>query len=79
VTTVAPQLIRRLQRAGLLVALGLIVETVTLFWPHPTAFLVFLFLGGLLVAAGVLLYLFAIVSSPLPSATSGEPSPPASA
>jgi len=79
VTTVASQLIRRLRRAGLLVALGLIVETVTLFWPHPTAFLVFLFLGGLLVAAGVLLYLFAIISDPLPSATSGEPSQPSRA
>lgn len=63
-TAVAPPLVRRLQLSGLLVTLGLIVEAATLFWSHPTAFLVFLFLGGLLVAAGVLLYLFAIVSSP---------------
>ncbi len=61
-TTVAPGLIRRLRLAGLLVSLGLIVEAVTLFWSHPTAFLVFLGLGGLLVGAGVLLYLFAIAT-----------------
>ncbi len=63
-TAAAPPLIRRLRLSGLLVSLGLIVEMVTLFWSHPTAFLVFLFLGGLLVAAGVLLYLFSIVTYP---------------
>jgi hypothetical protein len=64
-TTAAPLLlIRRLRLSGLLVALGLIVEAVTLLWSHPTAFLVFLFVGGLLVAAGVLLYLFTIVTYP---------------
>jgi hypothetical protein len=57
-------LIRRLRLSGLLVALGLIIEAVTLLWSHPTAFLVFLFVGGLLVAAGVLLYLFTIVTYP---------------
>ena len=63
-TTVTPVLGRRLKLSGLLVGLGLIVEALTLFWPHPTAFLVFLFVGALLVAAGVLLYLFAIVTDP---------------
>ena len=62
--TDAPPLIRRLRLAGLLVTLGLIVEAITLFWSHPTAFLVFLGLGGLLVAAGVLLYLFTIATYP---------------
>ncbi len=56
-----PRLVRRLRFAGLLLGLGLLIEAATLFWPHPTAFLVFLLLGGLLVAAGVLVYLFAIV------------------
>jgi len=59
-------LIRRLQLSGLSVVLGLIVEAVTLFWSHPTAFLVFLGLGGLLVGLGVLLYLLAIVTFPSP-------------
>ncbi|HEV7505492.1 MAG TPA: hypothetical protein VGS07_11315 [Thermoanaerobaculia bacterium] len=62
--TAASPLIRRLQLSGLLVALGLVVEAITLFWSHPTAFLVFLGLGGLLVAAGVLLYLFTIATYP---------------
>ena len=63
-TTVTPDLSRRLKLSGLLVGLGLIVEAVTMFWPHPTAFLVFLGLGGLLVAVGVLLYLVSIVTYP---------------
>lgn len=61
---VNPLLHRRLRLAGILVALGLAVEAATMFWPHPTAFLVFLGLGGLLVAAGVILYLVAIVTVP---------------
>jgi uncharacterized membrane protein len=66
VTAADPRLARRLQLSGLLVSLGLLVEAATLFWSHPTAFLVFIGLGGLLVGAGVLLYLFAIVSGPAP-------------
>jgi hypothetical protein len=61
-TAVTPALSRRLKLSGLLVGAGLVVEAVTLFWQHPTAFLVFLFLGGSLVAAGVLVYLFTIAS-----------------
>ena len=57
-------LARRLRISGLLVALGLIVEAITMLWSHPTAFLVFLLLGGSLVAAGVLLYLFSIATLP---------------
>lgn len=64
-------LTRRLRLSGLLVALGLIVEAITLLWSHPTAFLVFLFVGGSLVAAGVLLYLFAIAT--VPSASPSSP------
>jgi hypothetical protein len=63
-TNVPPVLSRRLKLSGLLVGAGLIVEAVTLLWQHPTAFLVFLFLGGTLVAAGVLVYLFAIATQP---------------
>lgn len=53
---------RRLQRAGVLVAAGLVVEVVTLYWAHPLTFLAFIGVGGLLVGAGVLLYLYSIVS-----------------
>jgi hypothetical protein len=65
VTAVDPRLSRRLRLAGILVALGLLVEAATMYWPHPTAFLVFLGVGALLVAAGVLLYLVAIVTVPV--------------
>ena len=55
-------LYKRLQLSGVLVAVGLIVEVVTLYWAHPLAFLAFIVLGGTLVAAGMLLYLYSIVS-----------------
>lgn len=55
-------LLRRLRLAGLLVLLGLAVEAVTLLWSHHLAFVLFLALGGLLIAAGVLLYLWSLVS-----------------
>lgn len=63
-TEADPRLARRLRLAGLLLGLGLLIEAATLFWPHPTAFLVFLLLGGVLVAAGVVLYLFTIATYP---------------
>lgn len=59
-----PRLARRLKVAGLLVGLGLLIEAATLFWSHPTAFLAFLLLGGVLVAAGVVLYLWMIATYP---------------
>lgn len=65
-TDTDPRLARRLRLAGLLLGLGLLIEAATLFWPHPTAFLAFLLVGGLLVAAGALLYLLAIAGSPQP-------------
>ena len=58
------RLARRLKLAGLLVGLGLLIEAATLFWRHPTAFLAFVFLGGLLVAAGAVIYLFTIANYP---------------
>jgi predicted membrane channel-forming protein YqfA (hemolysin III family) len=63
-TDADPRLVRRLRLAGLLVGLGLLIEAATLFWPHPTAFLAFLLVGGLLVAVGVVLYLISIATYP---------------
>jgi hypothetical protein len=57
----------RLRLSGFLVGVGLVVEAATLFWSHPTAFLTFLLLGSTLVAAGILLYLFSIVTHPSPA------------
>ena len=62
VTGASTILVRRLQLAGLLVSGGLLVEVGTLYWSHPLAFLAVLGLGGLLVGAGILLYLYSLVS-----------------
>jgi hypothetical protein len=39
---------RKLQGAGILIALGLVVEFLTLAWNNPISFIVFLGVGGLL-------------------------------
>ena len=51
----------RLQLSGLLIATGLGIEVATLYWNHPVSFFLFLCLGSLLVAAGMLLYLWSVV------------------
>ncbi|HZS08012.1 MAG TPA: hypothetical protein VFD58_24470 [Blastocatellia bacterium] len=58
-----PRLEKRLRISGSLIIAGLLVELVTLRWSHPTAFLFFLLLGGALMAGGILLYLYSLVSS----------------
>ena len=55
---------RRLQISGVLIILGLLVEALCLAWRGPLAFLVFLGLGGLLLFAGIVLFLFSLVSTP---------------
>lgn len=72
-TDADPRLVRRLRLAGLLVSLGLLIEAVTLYWRHPTAFLVFMFLGGSLVAVGVVLYLLSIATHASPRPTVNDP------
>jgi hypothetical protein len=61
VSEVAPRLHRKLRTAAFLLILGLIVEVGTLQWSNPTSFLFFIGVGGFLVAAGVAVYLLAIV------------------
>ena len=53
---------RKLTTAAWLLIAGLLVEGMTLFWAHPTSFLLFIILGGILVVGGVAVYLIAIVS-----------------
>lgn len=52
---------RRIRVAALLVLLGLIVEAVTLRILHPLSFVVFLSVGGALSAAGIALFLLALL------------------
>lgn len=53
---------RALVIAAVLVGLGLAVEVATLSWTHPTAFLAFAGVGGLLVGAGVVVYLWTLLA-----------------
>ena len=57
---------RRLQISGVLIILGLLVEALCLAWRGPLAFLVFLGLSGLLLFAGIIVYLYSLVSIPHP-------------
>lgn len=53
---------KRLQIAGILVILGLVVEALCLFSARPLAFVLFVFVGVTLLGAGSLLYLYSVVS-----------------
>lgn len=53
---------RRLRVAGILIIAGLLVELFSLRWSHPTAFLIFIMLGGTLIGIGILVYLYSLVS-----------------
>ena len=56
------QMTARLRLAGVLIFCGLLIEAFTLTWNNPIAFLVFLGIGGLLMALGILFYLLSLVS-----------------
>ena len=62
----AQPLERRLQFSGTLLILGLLVEALCLLWARPIAFILFLGLGGLLLAGGVAIYLYSLVSTGQP-------------
>lgn len=53
---------RRLQLAGILVISGLLVEASWLFWTRPLAFVLFVLAGAVFLGAGLLLYLYSVVS-----------------
>ena len=52
----------KLRLSGGLIALGLLVQAVSLLWNHPLSFIAFISLGGLLVVIGILVYLITLVS-----------------
>jgi len=53
---------KRLRVSAVLVMLGILVEIASLTWRHPTAFIVFFVVGGTFMAAGILWFLYSIVS-----------------
>ncbi|MCY3842523.1 MAG: hypothetical protein OXH69_03165 [Acidobacteria bacterium] len=52
----------RLRLSGLLIVSGLGVELASFFWNHPVSFVLFLSVGAALTGAGMLLYLWSIVT-----------------
>jgi hypothetical protein len=63
VTEVTVRLERRLQLAGTLLIFGLLVEATCLLWARPLAFILLVCGGGLLCSAGIVVYLYSLVSS----------------
>ncbi len=61
-------LANRLRISAALVLLGLVVELVSLTWRHPISFIVFVAVGGLAMAAGILFFFYSIVTVPKPGA-----------
>jgi hypothetical protein len=60
---------RRFRLSAILLLCGLAVELATLFSAHPAAFLVFAGAGGLLLAAGIGLYLLTLLQTLVPRRT----------
>jgi hypothetical protein len=54
---------KRLRLAGGLICLGLLVQLLTLVRIHPLAFMAFILISSPLIGAGVLLYLYSIVTN----------------
>ncbi len=52
-----------LRLAGMLVIFGLLVEAGCLLWARPLAFILLVGVGGLLCAAGIVVYLYSLVSA----------------
>jgi predicted membrane channel-forming protein YqfA (hemolysin III family) len=57
----------RLRISGVLIVLGLLVEALSLIHIHPLAFLSFMFIGGALLIAGIIVYLTSIAAASSPS------------
>ena len=56
------ELYPRLRLAGIFIAIGLIIEILTLAVNSPIGFLIFMGIGGVLMGAGILVYLLALVT-----------------
>jgi hypothetical protein len=54
----------KLRLSGGLIALGLLIQALSLLWNHPLSFVAFVTLGGAFVGIGILLYLLTLVNIP---------------
>jgi hypothetical protein len=57
---------RFLRVSSALIILGLLVEIVSLLWFHPLAFVLFAFVGVVLIGLGILVYLISLVFAASP-------------
>lgn len=62
--SIHPLMARRIRLAGALLLAALAIEAISLLWSNPTAFLIFAGLGGALLAAGIFIFLYSLVSVP---------------
>jgi hypothetical protein len=62
---------RFLQVSSALIILGLLMEIVTLLWFHPLSFVFFIFVGVILIGAGILVYLISLVFVASPAENRG--------
>jgi hypothetical protein len=53
---------RNIRWSGRLIVAGLIVQMLSLLWTHPLAFVCFLLVGCPLVGAGILFFLYSLVT-----------------
>lgn len=53
---------RMFRLSGMLLVIGLLTEAISLNWIHPLAFMGFIVIGGTFLVAGVLLFLYSLLS-----------------
>jgi hypothetical protein len=58
--------------SSVLIILGLLVEIVSLLWFHPLSFVLFAFLGAILIGLGIVVYLASLVFAAIPSTDNRE-------
>ena len=54
---------RKLRLSGIILILGLLVEALCMLGRGPIAFIIFAGFGGLLLAGGIILYLYSLVAT----------------
>ncbi|MGA2096061.1 MAG: hypothetical protein ABSH39_07165 [Candidatus Acidiferrum sp.] len=58
--------------SSVLIILGLLVEIVSLLWFHPLSFVLFAFLGAILIGLGMVVYLASLVFAAIPTSGNRE-------
>jgi hypothetical protein len=63
-TSSANSMEKRIRAAGIILIMGLVIEALCLLWGRPISFVIFVAVGGLFLFAGVVVFLFSLVSTP---------------